>query len=82
MSSRKVEPCLGLVTLNYDPRALMNLETFCHVCKIMMSPEVAMHAVELETYSGFFLTLTEAVAFICSFSFLSHTAVLEMTFPA
>lgn len=48
----------------------------------MMSPEVAMHAVELETYSGFFLTLTEAVAFICSFSFLSHTAVLEMTFPA
>lgn len=57
----------------------MNLETFCHICKITMSPEVAMNAVELEAYSGFFLTLTGAVAFIRSFSFLSYTAVLEMT---
>lgn len=67
MSSRNVELFLDLVTSNCDPRALMNLEIFCHICEIMMSFETAMNAVELEAYSDLCLTLTGAVASICSF---------------
>lgn len=39
MSSRNVEFFLDLVTLSYDPRALMNLEIFCHISKIIVTTE-------------------------------------------
>lgn len=39
MSSRNVEFFLDLVTLSYDPRALINLEIFCHISKIIVTTE-------------------------------------------
>lgn len=39
MSSRNVEFFLDLVTLSYDPRALMNLEIFCYISNIIVTTE-------------------------------------------
>ena len=55
MCSRNVELFLDLVALNFDPRALMNLEILCHICKTMVSCEAAMDAVEPEAYRDLFL---------------------------